>query len=300
MMNDQSHTMGELHLQISGQYQAYKDLADRCLINPQTLGGKGDRRVFYLKPRGPFLRPPREQNKERNEFLRQIGEPPRPEGVDKLADDMHQAYVQAIRDRSSPELTKEHLARWFRRRLYKLQHKKYKLLLRWAHYCLTSDIVDQVSLKFSPALSKVQFEQENCVKRGQRLEGDDHFGSHVDVATEESSSYNEAPDAETQSAIRTDDIEVYLRYLTYEEQTTRLARKFLHRCQLLPLQHRHEIFRDSAHEYQKLRNQSIQAQLNHTEAVRVRGKLIIETKKLGESGNKELEHIVQAQHISKL
>jgi hypothetical protein len=40
---------------------------------------------------------------------------------------------------------------------------------------LTSELVDKVSLKFSPVYSKLQFEIENSVKRQQRLEGDDHF-----------------------------------------------------------------------------------------------------------------------------
>ena len=48
------NTMGELHVQISEKYMAYKDLADRCLINPKNLN-KGDKRVFYLKPQSPFL-----------------------------------------------------------------------------------------------------------------------------------------------------------------------------------------------------------------------------------------------------
>ena len=72
-------------------------------------------------------------------------------------------------------MAKTELVAFFKRRQYNLQHKKYKLLLRWSHYALTSELVDKVSLKFSPTYSKVQFELENAVKRQQRLEGDDHF-----------------------------------------------------------------------------------------------------------------------------
>jgi len=46
---------------------------------------------------------------------------------------------------------------------------------RWAHHALTSELVDKVSLKFSPTYSKLQFELENSVKRYSRLEGEDHF-----------------------------------------------------------------------------------------------------------------------------
>jgi hypothetical protein len=47
-------TTGDLHLSISEKYIAYKELADRVLINPQHIT-KGDKRVFYLKPHSPFL-----------------------------------------------------------------------------------------------------------------------------------------------------------------------------------------------------------------------------------------------------
>jgi hypothetical protein len=72
-------------------------------------------------------------------------------------------------------VTKQELVNFFKRKQYNLQHKKYKMLLRWAHFALTSELVDKVSLKFSPTYSKLQFELENAVKRQQRLDGDDHF-----------------------------------------------------------------------------------------------------------------------------
>ena len=52
-------TLGDLHMQLSNKYMAYKDLAERCLLNPNQLD-KGDRRVFYMKPNTPFLQEPRE------------------------------------------------------------------------------------------------------------------------------------------------------------------------------------------------------------------------------------------------
>jgi hypothetical protein len=180
-----------------------------------------------------------------------------------------------------------------------LQHKKYKLLLRWAHHCLTSDIVDQVSLKFSPALSKIQFEQENCVKRFQRLDGADHFGSRLDLEADASSGYSAAQPLEPQSALRADDIEVYLRYLTHDEQVTRMAEKFAHRAKWAPVQHRFDIYKESVMEFQKLRAQAVQLQDQHIEAVKAKGEFIIEHKKLGDLGAKELDHIIQSQHRSK-
>jgi hypothetical protein len=39
------------------------------------------------------------------------------------------------------------------------------MLQRWAHYCTNATNVDQTAIKFNPAMSKLQFELENCVKR---------------------------------------------------------------------------------------------------------------------------------------
>jgi hypothetical protein len=47
--------------------------------------------------------------------------------------------------------------------------------------------VDQVSLKFAPLFSKIQFELENCVKRFQRLDGEDHFANSANFTIDENS-----------------------------------------------------------------------------------------------------------------
>ena len=69
------------------------------------------------------------------------------------------------------------ISKFFKRRQYRLQHKRLKYLQRWSHFALTSELVDKVSLKFSPNYSKIQFELENCVKRHQRLDGEDHYAT---------------------------------------------------------------------------------------------------------------------------
>jgi hypothetical protein len=50
---------------------------------------------------------------------------------------------------------KEELHKFFKRRQYKLQHKRYKLLVRWAHHCMTSEKIDKQSIKFNPAMAKI-------------------------------------------------------------------------------------------------------------------------------------------------
>jgi hypothetical protein len=48
-------------------------------------------------------------------------------------------------------------------------------MLRWAHYCITSNEIDKTNLKFNSRYAKLQFELENAIKRHQRLDGTDHF-----------------------------------------------------------------------------------------------------------------------------
>ena len=50
-----------------------------------------------------------------------------------------------------------------------------------------------------------------------RLDGEDHFDSKLDLEADESSGYTAARPLEPHSVLRADDIEVYLRYATYEE-----------------------------------------------------------------------------------
>ena len=100
-----------------------------------------------------------------------------PEPFTLMMDDVHKALIEDIRYRNDPDSVREEMTNFFKRRQYRLQHKKHKYVQRWSHFALTSELVDKVSLKFSPNYSKPQFELENSVKRWQRLDGDDHFSS---------------------------------------------------------------------------------------------------------------------------
>jgi hypothetical protein len=48
----------DLHLRLSEKYMHYRNLADRCLLNPLHTD-KGDLRVFYIRPDNMFLEEPR-------------------------------------------------------------------------------------------------------------------------------------------------------------------------------------------------------------------------------------------------
>lgn len=82
-----------------------------------------------------------------------------------MADDIHRAMIEDSRDKSKPTQIRADMIKFYKRRQFRLQHKRYKYLQRWAHFALTSELVDKVSLKFSPNYSKIQFELENSVKR---------------------------------------------------------------------------------------------------------------------------------------
>ena len=151
-------------------------------------------------------------------------------------------------DKSTPTHIRLMLVNFYKRRQYKLQHKRYKYLQRWAHFALTSELVDKVSLKFSPNYSKIQFELENSIKRYQRLEGEDHFAT-----TKERPKRKEANDEivrddlnvdslPRQSALRIDDLDVYNRIVTFEEKCGRAATKFVNKAKWAPLSYRFDIY----------------------------------------------------------
>lgn len=62
------------------------------------------------------------------------------------------------------------------------------------------------------------------------------------------------------SSIRIDDIDVYLRIVTYEEKINKQADKFIHRIKWLPLRHRQDIFEDSIQQFQDIKQVNIQQQ----------------------------------------
>ena len=47
-----------------------------------------------------------------------------------------------LEDRSQPEKAKEDLTNYYKRRENQLQHQKYRILHRWAHYALVSKFIN--------------------------------------------------------------------------------------------------------------------------------------------------------------
>jgi hypothetical protein len=139
-----------------------------------------------------------------------------------MGDDLHRALLESIQDRAEPTPCKMQLAKYFKRRQYHLQHKKYKLLIRWAHHAIATENVERVGMEATQKYAKWEYDMENAIKRFERLDFEDCFDTATPQyrpntkAKEGGSLYVENSDLEPMSVIRQDDIEVYLRQVTYD------------------------------------------------------------------------------------
>lgn len=131
------------------------------------------------------------------------------------------------------------------------------MLVRWAHYCLTSDKIDKSNMRFNPAISKIQFELENAVKRYTRLEGTDHFLTPDRPSQKDETSYADDGNRPPLSTLRADDLDVYMRIVTYEERVSRKAEKFIQRVKWTPLAHRFQIYLDHVDYFQTKRKAAL-------------------------------------------
>jgi hypothetical protein len=53
-----------------------------------------------------------------------------------MAEELNRETEETIGDRTDPEVMRELLCNFFERKIYTIEHKKYKTLLRWAHFAL--------------------------------------------------------------------------------------------------------------------------------------------------------------------
>lgn len=61
--------------------------------------------------------------------------------------------MEALGDCSDPKAVKEELAHFFTRRSAQLQHKKHKLIKRWANAYLTAEDIDRSHSEFDKEMS---------------------------------------------------------------------------------------------------------------------------------------------------
>ena len=77
-------------------YLNFKDLKQKCVIDiKQKSGlfdsGMDDNQVFYFKPETFLLDEPEKQRAYREQLLKRISHPPKPEPISYLADELHRS-----------------------------------------------------------------------------------------------------------------------------------------------------------------------------------------------------------------
>lgn len=133
-----------------------------------------------MAARIPQLEEPEKQKKYRQEYLDEVCAKPEPEPLTYLADSLHYEALDKIGDRSNPSEARKELAAFYRRHAVSLQHKKYRMLGRWADLAMSSETVDLTAEHFDRIIGKLQKEMDSALSRTERLELDDNHGLAID------------------------------------------------------------------------------------------------------------------------
>lgn len=112
-------------------------------------------KVYYFKPESFTLLDPDRQRHFREKIMRKIKKAPSFSKPPVLADELQASYAETIADKSRPDKMRKVLADYFSRKQYVIQHKRYKLLLRWAHYALRSRNIDPIARQAEFMLGKL-------------------------------------------------------------------------------------------------------------------------------------------------
>jgi len=96
----------------------------------------------------------------RENLLKKIAGIPKPEPITFLGDEIHRSFAQTIGDRSNVTRCKKSLHEYFHRRQYSLQHLKYKLLVRWAHHALNSEVTEMIGSEAAFMYGKIEYNLE--------------------------------------------------------------------------------------------------------------------------------------------
>lgn len=269
----------------------FKDLKQRCVIDIEHYS-KNDH-TFYFQPDSILLDRPEQQSLYREQLLNRICSIPKPEPIMNIADELHRQCHQILADQSTPGLTKRNLAAFFQRRQYQLQHLKYKLLCRWAHFSLTTEQLEKNSTYATVMYGKLEFNLEQAMARYERLSQDDRF---EDVKAENKpktksedggSLYMENEMNKPQSLIREDDVEVYLRDVTYKNKLKKVINKFLARLKWIALQDRFDIYQKALIANDKLKRRNIKRQQNYVEKLKAQMRRLHTQKRTMEIGSGE-------------
>ena len=127
-----------------------------------------------------MLEDPVKQRDYRDKLITNIKSVPQLSQPTLMANDLQKSRIEAIADRSDPTELRKILANYFERKKYGLQHKKYKLLSRWAHHAIKTRNIEKIAQQATFRFSKLQQEIDNSIKRAQRLSVDDDYKLGLD------------------------------------------------------------------------------------------------------------------------
>jgi hypothetical protein len=176
-----------------------------------------------------------------------------------LADSLHLEALKMASNHAKPSVAREDLAAFFRRHAVALQHKKYRMLGRWADQVTTSEQDDKTADQFGRMIGRLQKELDSAMQRTERLVVEDAYDYAIDpegrrpqpTSAEADGGrpgtllYVEAPEKSINSVVRLDDVEVYLRIQTYRSRLFRLPEKLSTAIRWLPYTRRFDIWERS-------------------------------------------------------
>lgn len=100
--------------------------------------------------------------------------------------------------------------------------------------------------------------------------------------------------------LRLDDIDVYLRQITYEEKISRTAERFIQKAKWLPLSHRFELYKKSVFYFQQLRTKEYDKHDAFIKEINAYGEKLALERKMLQQGEMEVNQIINALHLSKI
>lgn len=264
---------------------------------------KKDTKVFYFKPESILMAHPDIQRTYREKLIKQIKALPTMQPPKLLAEELQESLIESVADRSDPTELRKMLFCYFQRKQFGLQHKRYKLLLRWAHHAIRTRTIDNLAMQAQFRNSKLQLELDSTFERQSRLALDDDYKLGLQpelrpTTTSKNSGgslYVEIKDLPAQSALRQDDIEVYLRHTTYSLKVNKLVNKFMARLKWMGMSQRYDIFESMVRHYFRLREQNIQEQ---QEALAAMEKAALDSSMHNKSLHEEIQRIKEQSHCS--
>ena len=176
-------------------------------------------------------------------------------------------------------------------------------MLRWAHRATSTRNLDHLAQQATFRLGKLQQELDSAIQRYQRLAVDDEF-SFANLTPQDRPSsmsrrsggtlYVEIKDIPPQSAIRSDDLEVYMRHTAYSLKINKLVNKFIARLKWVALTQRFDIYDAAVTAYFDLRRVNLREQENLLTSIT---KFVEATTIPSKQIKKEIEAIRRHSHV---